>query len=84
MGINYVVHQITIVEMSMGTSERSILQEFFGVKFAQEFRTTLLNWRAINSGSKWKFIENLGPKVLSTLQECKCTDLKICLNMLLL
>lgn len=48
------------IEMSMSISERYILQEFVGVKFAQEFRTTLLNWRAINSGPKWKFIENLG------------------------
>lgn len=44
----------------MRISERYMPQEFVGVKFAQEFRTTLLNWRAINSGPKWKFIENLG------------------------
>lgn len=45
--------------MSTSVSERYIPQEFVGVKLVQEFRTTLLNWRAINSGPKRKFIENL-------------------------
>lgn len=45
--------------MSTSTSERYIPQEFVGVEFAEDFRT-LLNWRAINSVLKWKFIENLG------------------------
>lgn len=44
----------------LSISERYIPQEFVGAEFAQEFRTILLNWRAINSGPKWKFIENLG------------------------
>lgn len=46
--------------MSMGISERCIPREFVGVKFAQKFTATLLNWKAINSGPKWKFTENLG------------------------
>lgn len=52
--INYIVHQITLIEVNMGISKRYIPQEVGWVEFAQEFRTTEEQWTELWNGNLLK------------------------------